>query len=52
MTMYLKGTWTCPSSNPGTSDKQWDLAMLTEEEYCDKYRLTPTKYRLLKDGEK
>lgn len=52
MAMYLKGTWTCPASNPGTSDKQWDLSVLTKKEFLAKYKISPQKYEELKAGKK
>ena len=50
MTLYLRGTWTCPSSNPGTTDKQWDLATLTKIQFMKKYNMTEMDYEFSVNG--
>lgn len=31
--LYLRGTWTCPAANYKTTDKDWDRAFLTKEDF-------------------
>jgi hypothetical protein len=48
--MYQRGTWTCPSSNPGTSEKVWDFAVLSPAKFMKKYQITKEEYEALKEG--
>lgn len=44
--LYKRPTFTCPASN-GASDKQWDLAFLSKEEFQKKYKLSDEQYAKL-----
>jgi hypothetical protein len=44
--LYLRRTFTCPASNTAT-DKQWDLAFLSKEEYQKKYNVSNEQYERL-----
>lgn len=35
--MYKQRTFTLPAANPGQSEVRWDLGMLTEQEFEQKY---------------
>jgi len=50
MTLYQRGTWTCPASS-NTSQEKWDLAFLEPEAYIAKYGITAEEYERLKKGE-
>lgn len=41
---YLYGTFTLPAANPHTPGINWDLAMLSIEEFKEKYGVTPSEY--------
>lgn len=39
--LYLRPTFTCPAAGPKTSDKNWDRAFLTAEQFSQKYGELP-----------
>lgn len=41
--LYEQRTFTLPASQ-NTSQRRWDLATLTEEEFCHKYGITLSEY--------
>lgn len=43
---YLRPTFTLPASNSAT-EKEWDLSILTKDEYKKKYKITEEKYKKL-----
>jgi hypothetical protein len=50
MTLYERGTWTCPASH-NTSEKKWDLSFLSKQEFIEKYKITSEQYEdLLLNG--
>lgn len=44
MTLYQRGSWTCPASH-NTDDKTWDLAFLSKAEFMSKYGCTEEEYK-------
>ena len=49
--LYKQPTFTCPSSYPGTSQQQWDLATMTKAEFKRKYKVSEAEYRRLQNGD-
>jgi len=39
--LYTRGTWTCPAAGLKTTDKNWDRAFLSVDEFRQKYGETP-----------
>jgi len=49
--LYTRKSFTCPASGKNTSQRKWDLAFLTKEEYKEKYNLTEEQYQSYMEGE-
>lgn len=35
--LYTMGRWTCPAGNPNTTEKNWDRAFLSKEDFESKH---------------
>jgi hypothetical protein len=47
---YLQPSFTLPAAPNRVSDKVWDLATLSEQEFISKYKITKEQYTKLLEG--
>lgn len=42
--LYQRRTFTCPAGPQRTSEQKWDLAMMSREEFKQKYSVSDEEY--------
>lgn len=48
--LYQRPSFTCPAASANTTQKQFDLAMLSKAEFIRKYQITAAAYEKLQRG--
>lgn len=49
--LYQQRTFTCPAGPQNTSQRKWDLAMLSRDEFKKKYGIDDAEYERLTRGD-